>query len=156
MLALLDADIPGQEESHTSVIPITSDQTVFYKAIASGLAQGKTPQEIAKYLDRETHEIQSLIKTEQVISELKTLAYSDDADEALENILKGAQFDSVFTLLSLRDNAKSETVRYNAATQLISLATKKPQTTEDEELPTDPVERYKFLQNKIQKLSSNG
>ncbi len=150
MLELLEENAP---EDSTSVIPLDESQTVLCKSIASCLAQGKTPEAISLFLDLPRERVQSLIKSELVISNLKSLAYSEDADVALKNILKGAQFDSVFTLLSLRDSATSETVRYNAATQLINLATKNESEESDDNLPADPVERLAFLETQIKKLS---
>ena len=115
------------------------------------MAQGMDPEKVAGFLSRPVEEVRMLFKHSIVIDELKNLAVVDGAQKALENVLAGAQLDSAFILIRLRDSAKSETIQYNSACKLIDLATKNPEADLDD-LPKDPVQRAQVLRHRIDQL----
>lgn len=161
-LAILDLlNEPSNKPSASSLEPdnkvfsINQEQHTLFKTIASCMAQGMGVEEVAKFIGEEdTSKVRNLFKHSLVLEELKNLAHSDGALQAFENVLVGAQMDSLFALIRLRDNAKSETVQYNSAVKIIDLASKNPAQDLDN-LPEDPRERAAELRRRLDKLSKN-
>lgn len=153
MLELLGDDQSGSlPELDSKVLELDGSQSSLFKTVASCMAQGMGTDEVAKFIEEPIDKVRVLFKHTLVIEELKHLSQSEGAQQALENVLAGAQLDSVFRLIHLRDSAASETVQYNSASKIIELAVKHP-TKDLDDLPTDPLARAQELERRIQKLT---
>lgn len=90
-----------------------------HRSAAALLMEGRSASEIAKVLQIPEDKVRALLKqphTQEAIRELS----KGIGGEAVENVLKAVELDAVLQLVELMQTAESESVRFNAAKEIIN------------------------------------
>lgn len=126
-----------------------------HRLMAVLAAQGLSPSEIAEHTGMKVELVRSVLRepwAKRVVAQL----LMDRGRQAAETILKSAASDSVFTLIELRDTAKSEAVRKGCADSILDRYLGKPtQYVKSEKVDKimSPREKDKELDSEIARLA---
>lgn len=168
---LIDLDPPsapaldaGSLASTLSDTPDSSFPPVpLSRLVAVLIAEGKGPDQISAYLNLPEDKVRFLIKSPEVSSILNNLPQIDQT-RLVESVLQSTVIDSILLLQEIRDNPEATpTNRLAAAKELLdralgrpeAISKSKPLRNSEDDLPTDPTERARFLSAQIDSLLPN-
>lgn len=132
---------------------IQNEKTV-HRLMCYRSASGDSPQEIADATGFTVQHVRTILKqprSQELIAKIIHEKYGDD----VSSILKGGSVDAVMEIRRLSKEAQSETVRLNAAKDILDRCLgKAPQKIETgpSKVPLDPAEEAEMLEKELQQL----
>lgn len=123
-----------------------------HRQIAYMIANGMSQAEVVRVTGLSQPAVSNLCRQPWFVKRVATII-EENGRSAIEETFKNAAMDSVHTIIWLRDNAKSETVKYNSAVHLLDRVLGKvgePIMTEDG--LKDPVAEEQRLKRELELL----